>query len=693
MAAAIFFAPLFLNAPVYAASGSFIISAAHVGQVDNDSITASIVNANGLTLTHKTVFNKLGWVDYAITLKNDSRNTRRIDNVEIEDADSDVIRYDIYKAYLGDYVDENYDDNTDSFTDELKPGDTFTLIVTIYAEKDPTTPDETNISGNMKIILTYTDTEIGEEETEEIIVAPEEPSDTPVEPAISDTPEVPETSEIIKAPETGVFGRLKEYSSDAFLTTFALIVMTAGLVTCVMLVVKKNPKAASRVAIVALSVIMLSPLAVHADDTATQLNMKGEIEVNTVLFMTIHYLNADSGEWVEDSGSLQPGEFETIGDIFGNPTDWPAPFGLRAVKLVNTADNSDVPLDTAFNKSFDLTIVYEEIPVETYNITYDLNGGRKSSESEEYPSTYTNMQTTYLPSPVSDDYDFDGWLIRGTENTIIYDTEGRTGDLDLIAQWREKPKTFYNITYMQEMNSSICYSATTPKETAKQFTSTYTYSNNYIPRTTLIDARDGNEYTVVKLADGRCWMASNLRLGGDEPVVLTPDDSDVYEDWTLPASNPKFTRDENNVAFVMDETHGGYYNWYAATAGSGNDTYTNTTGRSIDYARYSICPKGWKLPTANNINNNDSEIRRLVNKYKGEAYIQNVLTALNITMSGTYSIYPYTPTSFSSWSSATTQTTSTLTLTYRPDYYGADTLAQGGMGEYQGIVVRCINRT
>ncbi len=692
MAAAIFFAPLFLNAPVYAASGSFVISAAHVGQVDNDSITASIVNANGLTLTHKTIFNKLGWADYAITLKNDSRNTRRIDNVEIEDSDSDVIGYEIYKAYLGDYVDENYDDNTDSFTDELKPGDTFTLIVTIYADKDPTTPDETNISGDMKIILTYTDTEIGEEETEEIAVIPEESSDTPVEPAISDTPEVPETSETIKAPETGIFGRLKEYSSDAFLTTFSLIVMTAGLVACVILVVKKNPKAASRVAVVALSVIMLSPLTVHADDTATQLNMKGEIEVNTVLFMTIHYLNADSGEWIEDSESLQPGEFETIGDLFGNPTNWPAPSGLRAVKLVNTADNSDVPLDTAFNKSFDLTIVYEEIPVETYNITYNLNGGRKSSESEEYPSTYTNMQTTYLPSPVSDDYDFAGWLISNTESVLIFNTEGKTGDLDLIAQWREKPKTFYNITSMQEMTGSVCSTATTPKATASQFTSTYTTSTNLIPRTTLVDERDGNEYTVVKLADGRCWMAANLRLGGDEPVVLTPDDSDVNANWTLLASNPQFTRDENNVAFAMNETNGGYYNWYAATAGSGNDTYTNTTGRSIDYARYSICPKGWKLPSANNVNNAESDVRTLVNKYKGEPYIQNVLTALNITMTGTYSINPYTPTSFSSWSSATTQTTATLTLAYNPDYYGADTLAIGRLGENYGMVVRCVNK-
>ena len=665
------FAPLFFSAPVYAGSNGFVISAAHIGQTESDKIDASIVSANNLTFSHKTVFNQLGWADYAITLKNSSRNTRRIDAIELdyEAADDALMGYEIYKAFLGDYINEEYDDyEADNVTGaELKPGDTFTLIFTIYANRNPYNPDEAKFSNEVKINLTFTDTEIGEEETEEVIVSPE-------------------------VPNTGFFGKIEEFSSDAFLATISLTVMSVGLIVCTVLILKKQPKAASRVAIVALSIIMLSPLAVHADENVAQLSIKGEIEINTALFVTVHYMDADSGEWVEDSDSIELGAFETIGELFGDPSNWPAPSGLRAVKMVNTADNSDVPLDTVLNKSFDLTIVYEEIPVETYNITYNLNGGRKASESEEYPSTYTNMQTTYLPSPISDDYDFDGWLIRNTEGTTIYNTEGRTGDLDLIAQWREKPKTFYNITSMQEMTRSICNTATTPKATASQFTSAYTTSTNLIPRTTLVDERDGNEYTVVKLADGRCWMAANLRLGGDEPVVLTPDDSDVYEDWTLPASNLKFTRDENNVAFAMDETHGGYYNWYAATAGSGNDTYTNTTGRSIDFARYSICPKGWKLPTANNINNNDSEIRRLTDKYKGEAYIQNVLTALNITMSGTYSIYPYTPTSFSSWSSATTQTTATLTLTYNPDYYGADTLAQGRLSEYNGWVVRCINK-
>ena len=41
---------------------------------------------------------------------------------------------------------------------------------------------------------------------------------------------------------------------------------------------------------------------------------------------------------------------------------------------------------------------------------------------------------------------------------------------------------------------------------------------------------------------------------------------------------------------------GNYYQWNAATAGTGGESVTS------DNATGSICPKGWKLPTSNNSN-------------------------------------------------------------------------------------------
>lgn len=106
----------------------------------------------------------------------------------------------------------------------------------------------------------------------------------------------------------------------------------------------------------------------------------------------------------------------------------------------------------------------------------------------------------------------------------------------------------------------------------------------------LRDTRDGNSYTVAKLADGKCWMTENLRIQGRK---LTSADSDVDSDYILPASSISgFTDDDYDVSAVyVDSLYGGYYNWYTATAGEGVKSMTSGD------TSISICPKGWRLPT------------------------------------------------------------------------------------------------
>ena len=106
---------------------------------------------------------------------------------------------------------------------------------------------------------------------------------------------------------------------------------------------------------------------------------------------------------------------------------------------------------------------------------------------------------------------------------------------------------------------------------------------------TLTDTRDGNTYTVKKLADGNCWMTENLRIAGK---TLTADDSDLPSGttWTVPASSLSGFDDFNQNDVYVDSTYGGYYSFYAATAGWG--TTSVTSGSSPR----SICPKGWRLP-------------------------------------------------------------------------------------------------
>ena len=121
----------------------------------------------------------------------------------------------------------------------------------------------------------------------------------------------------------------------------------------------------------------------------------------------------------------------------------------------------------------------------------------------------------------------------------------------------------------------------------------------------LEDERNGNKYTVKKLADGKVWMTDNLRL---VDVTISSANSNLPEgeSYTIPASdNANFSRKYNMDAVYFDETYGGYYNFYTATAGWGTDSVMS--GNSPK----DICPKGWRLPTGGP----DGEFQTLYNYY------------------------------------------------------------------------------
>ncbi len=133
------------------------------------------------------------------------------------------------------------------------------------------------------------------------------------------------------------------------------------------------------------------------------------------------------------------------------------------------------------------------------------------------------------------------------------------------------------ITAMQDIDSNFCASSI-------PVGSTITLSDN---RGSIPD------YKIIKMGDGTCWMAENLRL---TEVMIDYRDSDMTEDsghFYFPDSETvsDFTNSNQNTAQVRydgDTTYGAYYNYYTATAGS-------APSGSGD-APNSICPKGWKLP-------------------------------------------------------------------------------------------------
>lgn len=132
------------------------------------------------------------------------------------------------------------------------------------------------------------------------------------------------------------------------------------------------------------------------------------------------------------------------------------------------------------------------------------------------------------------------------------------------------------------------------------------------------DKRDGNIYTVMKLADGNVWMTENLRIANK---TITSADSNVTSDFTIPASSISgFNAQDTNNTYV-DSTYGGYYTFYTATAGTGDTSLTSGNAPS------SICPKGWRLPTGWT----SGEVLTLYNNYNSSALMQG---EPNFTLSG-----------------------------------------------------------
>lgn len=128
---------------------------------------------------------------------------------------------------------------------------------------------------------------------------------------------------------------------------------------------------------------------------------------------------------------------------------------------------------------------------------------------------------------------------------------------------------------------------------------TYTGTNDSAIRT-VTDTRGGTtrSYRIAKLADGKCWMLDNLKLGSTAATtMLTPADTDITSNFTLPqlitgGATPSLSVPRAYGPIPGDTGSGatnyGYlYNGKAAVAGASG----------IGTAPNSICAKGWRLPT------------------------------------------------------------------------------------------------
>ncbi len=187
------------------------------------------------------------------------------------------------------------------------------------------------------------------------------------------------------------------------------------------------------------------------------------------------------------------------------------------------------------------------------------------------------------------------------------------------------------LSYTREADGTYCLSAKSSRSTSLSFFITngdtspragycpvkegaflQTISAGSCPTTRLraVDARDNHTYWVQKLADGKCWMLTNLSYAGGgtntygDVKTLQNGTSDTVNSLT----DPKYYIPSSGVNVTIEPTNpststsgaGQYGYLYNYCAGLGGQA-TSACGSGFTPAQdvnVTICPAGWRLPTA-----------------------------------------------------------------------------------------------
>ncbi len=161
--------------------------------------------------------------------------------------------------------------------------------------------------------------------------------------------------------------------------------------------------------------------------------------------------------------------------------------------------------------------------------------GSNPKNYKQMPTTSTLLDTVKISG--SKDTTVTKYLTLGFGVGVTGETPADTYTNEVTVSVVATPlgRTIFDITYMQDMTADVCNNTKTPSSktisssaninVGPDGTTPYTQlidsdgskqagddAANYVPQTTLIDKRDGKSYTIRKLADGNCWMVSNLEF-------------------------------------------------------------------------------------------------------------------------------------------------------------------------------------
>ena len=235
------------------------------------------------------------------------------------------------------------------------------------------------------------------------------------------------------------------------------------------------------------------------------------------------------------------------------------------------------------------TVIVNPVTI-TYNLSF--NGNTEDDSLADMPEMVTVasadvFRNVAIPAgvPTRDKYAFVGWADTADATEAAYApgdevlmqvaniNDSQIVNKTLYAVWEELPD---DTKYLQNFNDAIDLR-------------TVGDSDIYV------DKRDGTEYTVKRLPDGKVWMTQNLRYMGT-----------ATDPGTNPVTSGSFTTDANsqvpNTAITVSTSA------IYSTSQTGAYYYGNTSyGAYYDWtAAHAVCPAGWHLPSSSESNALDS---------------------------------------------------------------------------------------
>ena len=373
-----------------------------------------------------------------------------------------------------------------------------------------------------------------------------------------------------------------------------------------------------------LSVPILASSYTYADDVVDEIN------ITVPVSCTLSGIGMDSHNAEIINGTFDSAIGETTIKAYCNDSDG---FAIYAIGYTDNEDGNNVLTNSSLSSTYDIAtgtatgpvnnvdasawamkLSTITSPVPTYPII--IAGSTADTDREQGDPDYSTFQE------VPDDYTIVAKRTSGTD--IGTSAEGST----LKSTYQVYvSKTQPAGTYTGQVKYTLVHpnDAAKPEIPVTIATAEYFQEVNTCPADlieeqvyTLKDSRDEQEYKVAKLKDGKCWMVENLNIAGG--AALSSIDTDFDSNYTLPTTDG-WTVTDNKLVLPASSTSGfsidnyaylynsnnkencgssgqnspcySYYSWDTATLGSGRSLATVDAD-----APYSVCPKGWRLPTS-----------------------------------------------------------------------------------------------